>query len=505
MGGARSVVLCADVGTGSLRVGAITANGTVVATGAASIRASAPEPGWSAIDPEVWWRALARVVGRTLDQLPRGSRVQGVCLSGLTRAQVMLDRAGRPLAPALLFRDQRAVDDAAEVARYFPTANPAEAITAFHPLARIAWFARGQPALFDRIGAVLEPKDFLNFRLTGISAADSVTYSRFDHLNVAQRPLPDWLERCVGLLAPRRIAPWQILGQVTSRQAPFGRLAGVPVFAGAMDAWATAIGAGAIRAGQGYDIAGTSEVAGLITRARVRVPGLVSLIWGEDVHQIGGPTQAGADCALWCHQTFRVRGTLAAALERAGKLLPDENRPLFLPYLAGERTPIWRPDVRGAFEGLSRGHDADDFLWSVLEGVAMAMRDILASAVEGSKVSLSEVRGAGGGARSSAWCQIKADVMSVPMVRTTHRETGVIGAAIAAAVGLGWHPTLATAADGMCPIERVFEPRSNLIPFYAQRAERYGRARQHAIAQADAAAGATRTLPAVARVAGARR
>jgi sugar (pentulose or hexulose) kinase len=82
---------------------------------------------------------------------------------------------------------------------------------------------------------------------------------------------------------------------------------------------------------------------------------------------------------------------------------------------------------------------------------------------------------------------MKADVMNVPTVRTSHRETGVIGAAIAAAVGLGWHPTLAAAADAMCPIERVFAPRPALGPYYARRAEHYRRARQHAIAQADAA------------------
>lgn len=487
MADARKVVLCADLGTGSLRVGAIAANGKVVAAASTAIHAMEPEPGWSVIDPEAWWRALARTAGRTLDQLPKGSRVRGLCLSGLTRSQVLVDREGRPLAPALLFRDSRAVNDAAEVARYFRCDNPADEITAFHPIARLAWFARRQPEMLARTCAVMEPKDFLNFRLTGVIAADTVTYSRFDRLRETERPLPDWLERCRNTLALRRNAPWQMLGPMTSRRSPFGRLRGIPVFAGAMDAWAAAVGAGAIRAGQGYDISGTSEVAGLITQARADVRGLVSLIWGEAVHQIGGPTQAGADCALWCHRTFRVRGSLVAAIERAGTVPPAGDRPLFLPYLAGERTPLWRADVRGAFEGLSRGHRADDFLWSVLEGVAMAMRDILVRAVDGSRQNLSEVRVAGGGARSDAWCQLKADVMNVPMVRTAHRETGVIGAAIAAAVGLGWHPTLAAAADAMCPIERVFEPRPALAPLYAQRAERYHRARQHAVAEADAA------------------
>ena len=278
-----------------------------------------------------------------------------------------------------------------------------------------------------------------------------------------------------------------MLGHVTSAQSPFGRLKGIPVFAGAMDAWATAVGSGAVRTGQGYDIAGTSEVAGLITPARAVVPGLVSLLWSEDTNQIGGPTQAGADCVSWCHRAFRVRGPLAAAVERAGRTTPGEDRPLFLPYLAGERTPIWRADVRGAFDGLSREHRADDFLWAVLEGVAMAMRDILARAGSGSRTGMQEVRVAGGGATSNAWCQIKADVMQVPMVRTSDRETGLIGAAMAAAVGLGWHPKLAAAASAMCPVERVFEPRPALAPLYAQRAVRYDRARRHAIAEADAA------------------
>jgi xylulokinase len=501
MADVRKVVLCADLGAGSLRVGAITANGAVVAANATAIRAAEPEPGWSVIDPEVWWRALARAAGRTLDQLPAGVRVHGLCVSGLTRSQVLLDREGRPLAPALLFRDRRATNEAAEIARHFPTDNRADEITAFHPLARIAWFARRQPDVFDRVGAVVEPKDFLNFRLTGAIAADSVTYSRFDHLDAKERPQPAWLERCRSLLAPRRIAPWQMLGPLMNSRPPFDRITGIPVFAGAMDAWATAVGAGAIRAGQGYDIGGTSEVGGLITRVRTFAPGLVSLIWGEHVCQIGGPTQAGADCALWCHRAFRVRGALATAIERAGAMPADDDRPLFLPYLAGERAPLWRADVCGAFEGLLRRHDADDFLGSVMEGVAMAIHDIFASALAGSGEKLAEIRVAGGGAQSSAWCQLKADVMNVPMVRTSHRETGVIGAAIAAAVGLGWHPSLAAAADAMCPIERVFEPRPALAPYYAGRAERYRRARQHAIAQADAA---IHSPPAPARVAGAR-
>ena len=106
----REVVLCADLGSGSLRVGAVTAKGKLLATASAAIRASDPATGGSATDADSWWRALSRAVSRTLDQLPKGAHVRGVCLSGITRSQVLIDREGRPLAPALLFRDHRAID-----------------------------------------------------------------------------------------------------------------------------------------------------------------------------------------------------------------------------------------------------------------------------------------------------------------------------------------------------------------------------------------------------------
>jgi len=483
----REVVLCADLGTGSLRVGAVTAKGQVVASATASMRAGAPAGASGAIDPETWWRALGRTVGRTLDQLGKRDHVRGISLTGVTRAQVMLGRDGQPLGPALTFRDGRAGDAASELARHFPGDNPADAITAFHPLARIAWLARTRPRTFDRVSAIVEPKDFLNLRLTGRIAADSVTYSRYDALLSAAPALPERLERCVRLLDLPRIAPWEAVGNVDNGRSPWQRVAGIPVFAGSMDAWASAVGAGAVCDGQGYDIAGTSEVAGLVTAARASAPGLVSLRWAENTWQVGGPTQAGADCAAWCHRLLRLRGSLAAAVERAGALAPAHVRPVFVPFLAGERAPLWRRDVRGVFEGLAFDTSGDELLWAVLEGVAMQMRVILTLAVGRATTRLREVRVAGGGAQSNAWCAMKADVMNVPMIRTTQLETGLVGAAMAAAIGLGWHDSLAAAAGAMCKVERIFEPRPARVAIYAERIHRHARARQHAIDGADAA------------------
>jgi xylulokinase len=481
------VVLAVDLGAGSMRAAAMDGRGRCLAQAALKLQDRQPRPGWSEIDAERWWDALRRCVGRVLDALPRAVPVRGLCLSGLTRAQVLLDRDLAPLRPALLFRDRRAEGDLARVAAYFPARNPADALTAFHPVARLAWLARAEPAQFKRLAFVLEPKDFFNARLTGEIAADSVTYSRYDALRLSPAA-PDWLRCSIAFLRIPRRAPWTAMGRITARDAPFDRLLGLPVFAGAMDTWTAVTGSGAVRAGQAYDVAGTTEAVGLLSRTPRRVRGLVSIAWGDRLHQVGGPTQIGADGIVWCHRTFRVRGSLPTAVERVARRDPGEELPLLLPYLAGERVPVWRADVRGAFHGVARDHDADAFLWAALEGSAHAVRDILSIASAGAGEPLREVRVSGGGARSDAWCQLKADVVGAPFVRTAHPETGLVGAAMAAAVGLGWYSSLNAAARHMCSIDRVFEPRKKFAALYARRAALYQHAKAAALAEADTAA-----------------
>jgi xylulokinase len=480
-------LLAVDVGAGSLRAGLVCADGRVAMMIAKRLPAAQPRPGWHEMDPERWWEALRAAAQALLRRVPRAARVVGVCICGLTRSQVLLDERGRVLGPAMLFRDRRAADDAQEIAREFAADNPASAVSAFHPLARLAWVARRHPRRFARIGSVLEPKDFLNYRLTGAIAGDSVTHSRERPRRLAPRQRPDAIDRCLALLQPDLRAPWQRLAAIQPASGPLARLAGVPVFAGSMDAWASAVGSGAVCPGTAYDIAGTSEVAGLVTSRRFDVPGLVSLAWSERAHQAGGPTQAGADCARWCHATFRVRGPLERAIERAGTAPVHAERPLFLPWLGGERTPVWRSDVRGAFHGVARDAGPDDFLWSVLEGVAMAVRDILEHAMFATGERAREVRVSGGGARSDAWCQMKADVLGIPVVRSPQPETGVIGAAMAAAVGLGLHRDMDAAARAMAPAGRRFEPDRRRHAFFDERAALYRQAKAAALAFADAA------------------
>jgi xylulokinase len=479
------VFLAADLGASALRVAAIDARGRVRAQDSTSLKISEPVSGWAEGDPERWWRAFVASLDRTLKRLKRGDVPVALCLTGMTRSQVFLDKDGGVVRAAMLWRDRRATSAADAVARHFPIDNPATSVGAFHPLARLAWLAAQEPRNFARVTQVLEPKDFLNFRLTGVSAADGVTASRFDELGPASSDMPETLRRCRALLDHARPMPWTKLGAVNASEAKLKRLRGLPVFAGAMDTWACAIGSGAAIAGRAYDVAGTSEAVGLITRARVAARGLVTLPWAEAAWQLGGATQAGGDAALWAYEALRVSGTFEAATARAGRVAPTDELPMFLPYLAGERTPVWRADVRGAFHGLSREHSGDAMLWSVLEGVAHAVRDVLESATQATGERMDEVRVSGGGARSDAWCQLKANVLGVPLVRPREIETGLLGCAVVGAVGLGLYPTLAAGSAAMSAIDRVFEPQRAHAALFAHRAARYRDLKNFALSVAD--------------------
>jgi xylulokinase len=420
----NELIFAVDVGAGSLRAGLVRADGRVAAAHAVPLDVIEPRAGWCEFAAGDWWTALGKAASRVLRALPH-ARVVGICVCGLTRTQVPLDRNGRPVGRAILFRDRRAGFDAA---------------------ARLAWIERHQPARFARIAKVVEPKDYLAFRLTGEHAAPGMS-------------------------------PWQQVGVVEALPA----LRGVPVFAGAMDTWASAMGAGAVHPGQGYDVAGTSEAVGLVVAQRVKVQGLACLPWTEQAFHVGGPTQAGADCARWCHHVIRVAGTLDNAVERAGRVALRAGNPLFLPYLAGERAPVWSSEVRGAFHRVDRASTPDAFLRAVMEGVAFAVRDIMELAQSAGTRAV-ELRVAGGGARSDAWNRIKADVTGLPVIRSAETETGVVGAAMAAAVGLHMYAGMNAAARAMTTRTRTFLPRRASAPIVEARAREYRLMKQAALA-----------------------
>ena len=471
------LILACDLGGTSLKGALVTFEGRIKASQAVSFQPPAMDGrGFSELEPEVWWTEFLGLTDRLLaapEVLP--DRVAGVCLCGLTRTQVFLDREGRSVRPAISWADGRAQDQARRIIALARNQGPASQtfgpINAFHTLARLLWLKEEEPESFGRVEKVLEPKDFLNFRLTGLAAGDNISLARL--LNVPKRAFCRELLAGLDLdpeLIPPLLDPWEKLGRVgPGLPPPLDRLAGTTVFVGGMDAWCGCLGTGALKPGRAYNVSGTSEVLGLVVEKYRESRGLVSLPWGPGLFQIGGPSQAGADCLAWILEVLQG-GTSGRAVEEALEGLgspPRDRQPvLFLPYLRGERAPLWEPEARGALVGLDRGHGRADFLWSVMEGVAMANRQVLESVTGGWTEAGDQVRISGGAAESDLWCQVKADVLARPVVRTEVREAGLLGAAMVALRGLGRFTGLDQAQENLVRVERVFSPNEGRAAFY---------------------------------------
>ncbi len=450
-----AIVLACDLGGSSFRAGLIDQHGRVLHQVTTPLPTAPEQDGVSEFDPLVWWEVFGSTVAALAEQAAFAD-VAAIAISAITRTQVLLDRDGAALRPAILWRDTRAERVLPELRAVLPDHPEAAAVNAFHPLARLFALSRTEPATLARAAAVLEPKDFLNHRLTGRIAIDSIAGARL----LAARDLlaPAGLNPA---LVPEVLAPTDIVGRVRpGLPGALARLAGLPVLAMATDTWASVLGLGALRPGIAYNLSGTTEVLGLMHGEPARAEGLVTVAWGEGLHQIGGPSQTGADSLAW------LSGVIGQNITDLDALLQQPRDPqpvLFLPYLQGERVPYWDPSLRGAFIGLNRRHGPADLAHAVLEGVAFLNRIVLTRAEQACGMQAQEIRFGGGGAANEIWCQTKADVLNRPVVVVDEAEPGLIGAAIVAFAALDGETDLADGQSRMVRPQRIFRPRPDRV------------------------------------------
>lgn len=458
-------VLAFDFGGTNARAALVDVEGKVLHPMSWPTAQSVDQDGASDIDPEMWWRSMVRLADAVADSAGAAfDDVAAVATSAMTRTQVFLDASGGVLRPAMSWRDTRAQACLPSLLAKLPSAHPeTRFVNSSHPLARLAWLALNEPEIAERVAFVVEPKDFLNFKLTARIATDPVSSARLlaAATGTAEHQALTHSARLSAGLAADIAAPWEIMGHVSdSISGALGRLRNRPVLAMATDSWASVIGLGAMWAGCAYNLSGTTEVLGVISATNAEAEGLLTLDWGNNLIQIGGPGQNGADLLVWL--TELVDGEAATLGGRLDDLLtqPRDSQPaLFLPYLQGERTPYWDPGLRGAFIGLNRRHRPVDLAYAVLEGIAFYNRVVLQRAEAASGRQVDEIRFGGGGAASARWAQIKADVTNRPVVVTNEAEPGLVGAGMVAFTALGVHPSLKDAQRIMARPRRRFLPR----------------------------------------------
>jgi xylulokinase len=461
----ESAVLSIDLGTTEVKAGLVGLDGRLLGLARAGYGTdTSAASGRAEQDAEAWWGAIGFAV-RELVRLDLGE-VCAIGLDGHGPTLVPVDEVGRPTRPAIIWQDTRSTAEEAELAAATGLRGWSLA-----GLPAALWLERREPDTTARTRWWLATWDFLALRLTGEARTSLVAGQPF--------PSADTLGP-LGLDA-KRIAPaivaGDVVGELTSEAAAaLGLRRGIPVASGIVDAWASFHGAGMTRPGDAMDPGGAAGGFGVYADRPLDVPGSFSTIAPlAGLYSVGGAMAATGRALDWFRLAVVGGGPSTEALiEEAGTTPPGSDGAVFLPYLAGERSPLWDPTARGAFAGLTLGHGRGHLTRAILEASAFAIRHV-AEPIVAAGAEVRTMRVCGGPARSELWNRIKADVTGFPVEVPAVLETAVAGSAMVAATAVGAWPDLPAAIRGMTRIARRLEPDPTTAAVYDATYDAYRR------------------------------
>jgi xylulokinase len=492
-----SVYLGIDVGTSGTKTLAMREDGKILASATKEYPLASPKPGWSEQNPEDWWQATLKTIRRVLnDGNIKPADVAGIGLSGQMHGSVFLDKNHKVIRPAVLWNDQRTADECDEIESLAGgrkklirmVANPA--LTGF-TAPKILWLRNHEPRNYARTVQVLLPKDYVRYRLTGEFATEVSDASGTLLLDVKRRrwskPLLDRLDIDPSLL-PQVYESEEVSGRLTGKSARLlGLTSGVAVVGGGGDQAAGAVGNGIVRSGVVSATMGTSGVVFAHSdEVQIdpdgRVHTFCHAVRGK-WHVMGVALSAGGSLQWYRNQM----GQREIAAAKRKKVDPYElitaqaaEAPAgceglyFLPYLTGERTPHADPHARGAWIGLTRRHGRAHLIRSIMEGATYALRDSL-EIIKGMNIPVREIRLSGGGARSSFWRQMQADIFGRKVVTINAEEGPAYGVALLAAAGTGAYKNVVEACSATIRVVSNTATNRSAKRFYDKAYPIYGR------------------------------
>ena len=442
-------ILGIDLGTNEVKAGLVTLDGRLLASARAGYAMEVGRnAGWAEQDPGAWWAAVVETI-RDLTALDAADIV-AVCADGHGPTLVAVDSSGRPTRPAITWLDTRSIGEADELATRSGVRG-----WALGGLPAALWVERHEPAVAAATRWYMTTWDYLVLRLTGVAAASHVPDQLLPaSADVEAAGVP--LDR----LPPARAAG-SVIGELTAgAAATTGLHRRTPVVGGTVDAFASYLGAGLLEPGDAYDPGGTAGGLGVYWDRPIEVAGaFVTPAPLPGRYSIGAAMAATGRALDWFRSDV-LGGTVSTEtlLAEVDATPPGADGLVFLPYLSGERSPIWDPNARGVFAGLTLGHRRGHIARAIVEASALAIRHV-AEPMLAAGVTITELRVCGGPARSDIWNQVKADVTGFDVAIPRVLETAVVGSAILGAVGIGAYPDLRAAIAAMTAIDHRLAPR----------------------------------------------
>lgn len=421
----KTALLGIDVGTSACKVAAFDLEGHVLAQAAESYPVLYPQPGWAEQDPQQWWEAVCRALRRLWESgAVAPGEVVGVGIDGQSWSAIPLDKEGRALCNTPIWMDTRAGSLCQELeARvgggkiFACSGNP---LSASYTLPKVLWYKEHLPQVYEKAEKVLQSNGYLAFRLTGAVTQDKSQGYGWACYNVARNQWDIPLCQELGVkpsLLPEIVSCSQVVGGVTPQAAQeTGLLEGTPVVAGGLDAACGTLGAGVIHPGETQEQGGSSFQQ-LDREAEAVPPGCQGLV--------------------------------------------------FLPYLAGERSPLWDIHAKGVYYGIDFSKTRAHFARACMEGVAYSLRHNLEVAQEAG-ASAGTLRAMGGAANSRLWTQIKADITGKAIQVPASDAATSLGAVLLAGVGVGAYRDFDQAVAATVRVTREHTPNPEHRQAYEQ-------------------------------------
>lgn len=473
----RTLLLGIDIGTSSCKVDLFEPGGRRVAGASEAYPVYYPGTGMAEQNPDQWWTAVCTAVRRLLEQAGADpGYIAAIGVDGQSWSAIAIDGDGQVLCNTPIWTDTRAqaqcdqaIAQVGEERLFTCGGNPMKPA---YTLPKVLWYRDCRPEVYGRADKILQSNGYIGYRLTGEIAQDlcqSYGYQCFDMKKGC------WDEAIIRELGVRRsllpeIVPCsQVIGRVTAQAArETGLSEGIPVVAGGLDAACGTLGAGVYRGGQTQEQGGQAGGMSICLDEYAADPRLIlSRHVVDGTFLLQGGTVGGSGALKWlseqlCHaEGDRAKANGTSIFEEmsaaATAVTPGSDGLIFLPYMAGERSPIWNPDAKGVFYGLDFTKTRAHMIRAVMEGTAYALRHNCEVAREAG-AEIDRFYAMGGAANSLVWTQIKADVTGKPIEVPNTDSATTFGAAVLAGVGAGVYADFAEAVCGCVHTRRVHEP-----------------------------------------------
>lgn len=437
-----------DLGTSSVRSMIMSYDGRIISLAQEEYNFDITHEGWAEQDPELWWNATVRTIRKALYTAETNVSVKSIGFSGQMHGLVAIDAKGKCVRKAILWCDQRSAPQVEKINNYWGREQLGKIIhspmaTGFQ-VASILWVKENEPEVYSKISHVILPKDYIRYRLTGEIASDITDAASTGCFDCNAGTWSCELLSAFDIdkdLFPRIGYPHEIAGFVTLHaSSETGIENGTTVAYGGADQVMQAIGNGIIEPGIASVTIGTGGQILMPLTNSVYDKGLRShsfcFFAPQTWYYMGAALSSGL-ALKWGRTLFNTSESFKEIDDKCEPIKSGSEGLIFLPYLAGERTPHMDPYARSTFFGLTLSHTRYHLYRSIMEGVAYSMKDCLSILTEDLNQECNMLIASGGGAKSKLWTQIQADVLGREIFKSNMKEQASYGAAIAAGIANG--------------------------------------------------------------------